>query len=126
MNTETSGNTTELPETSGNPAEPIGNAEGPTEDKRTGLDFYSWAMRNEGAFSMLLALSHVLDTTSAYTVRTKKQYVTFMTSLIEMLLTDSYARGVFLDYLGECDIMINPDTCEVKSIKAPYGGRGQE
>lgn len=110
-----------VPETSGSPAETK------NEDRTgTGLDYYSWAMRNEGAFSAFLALSHVLEDTSAYVVRTKKQYVAFVNSLLELLLTNACARDAFLDYSGECDIKIDADTCEVKSIRPPYERRGSE
>ena len=124
MDTEDNGNTAKLPETSGNPAEPTGNAEASAEIKRTGLDFYTWAIRNEGAFSAFLALSHALE--GVYVAHSKKQYVTFVNSLIEMLLTDYHARDVFLSYQGECDIVVDTTTCEVKEMHPPHGWRASK
>jgi len=124
MDTDDNGNTAKFPETSGNPAEPTGSAEASAENKRIGVDFYAWAIRNEGAFAAFLALSHALE--GAYVAHSKRQYVTFVNSLVEMLLTDYHARDVFLSYLGECDIVVDTATCEVKEIHPLHEWRASE
>lgn len=80
------------------------------------MDFYTWSINNEGAFKAFLALQHALENVEPYFVRTKKQYRTFVESLINLLLTDVAARDTFLAYEGICTLAIDEKTCKVVNV----------
>ncbi len=86
-------------------------------------NFYTWAVNNEGAFKAFLALQHTLENIEPYFVKTKKQYKTFVESLINLLLTDTPSRDTFLAYEGRCPIAYDPKTCEVVKIIDESKGR---
>lgn len=92
------------------------------------VSMQEWARCDDGAFMALLAMKHWQEGMSRrlYVPRTKKQYSDYMSSLLNLLLTDTEARETFLAYGGECDIVLDPKTFRVKKVVAPYGARMEE
>ena len=69
-------------------------------------------------FDMALSIHHALERTREYmwVIKTKKQYQTFVESLVELLCKDVVARETFLKWQGTCLLEFDPTTGQVKKV----------
>lgn len=71
-----------------------------------------------GGFRMLLSYQYFLDCHSEsinHFCKSKKQYITFTTSLIDYLLKNSFEREKFLESGGQIECKIDKD-CKIIKI----------
>lgn len=69
-------------------------------------------------FDMALSIYHALGRTRKcmWVLKTKKQYQTFVESLVELLCKDGVARETFLKWQGSCLLEYDPTTGQVKEV----------